>query len=468
MRSFTFGLGCVVLSLMTAGLARAAQVDLVAGPMVGHVTDTSARVWMQFPIAGEVAITVFDAQRNQAVSGVKVGLEGPSPFICDVPLNNLEPDHTYRIEVKFEDAPVALPGPALVIRTAPPPGNSTVFSIAFGSDIGIGAAPGPGQETPGSPAANAPALSIFKPIAALNPRAFLFLGNSGYLPAKLDAFPTTRRLAFRAICDLHEAVRQEPGLQELFRTTPCYAIYNDRDFGTLNADSSFVFAPESLVAFQRFWPNPDWGTPEAPGCYSTFTYGDVDFFLIESRVIRAPALADATQPASPILFGPAQIEWLEKNLQQSHATFKVLAAPCALFNEDGDSWVRYPAEQRAFLTWLRENRITGLVALAGNRPMGELLHADPRQTGLSYPVFTVGTSTLTDVPKPLENAPAGAANKPAAANLDRAGEAVLQNNFGTLDFGGQGQHRFVTLQVHEESGKVRAEQTLFAGQLRAN
>jgi alkaline phosphatase D len=462
----------VVLGL-AAGLvcARAMAVDVVAGPMIGHVSETAARVWMQFPIAGEVSITVYDLQRNVAVSGVKVGLEGPSPFICDVPVNNLQADKMYRIEVKFDDQPVRLPGPDVVIRTAPAAGDEAVFTLGFGSDLSVGSAAGGGGAARGRGAAGeGGGEAIFKAITEAKPRAFLFLGNTGYLPATLEEFPTTRRAAFRMICDLHSRARQVPGLQELFRHTPCYSVYNDRDFGVAGADASFVFAQESLIAFQRFWPNPDWGTPQAPGCYSLATYGDVDLFLVDVRTFRVPPAGGAAAgggeaagtQAAPTLLGPAQLEWLKKNLKESRATFKVLAAPCDLFGKAAKDWGgEYPAEQAAFLGWLRENRIDGLIGLAGDQPVGQLLKLDEKESGLGYPVFTLGCSSLTDPPRAAGGRPAG-----GDANPHRVSGTVLQNNFGTLDFGGQREHRFVTLRLRDEAGKARIEQTMFALRLR--
>src|ERR1043165_7479195 len=98
----------MLVSMFAVGVARA--VDPVAGPMIGHVTDRSARIWMQFPVAGAVTFTAIDVDERATVSVVKVDLEGPLPFTCDVPVNNLLPDHTYRIEIKFDDQPVRLAG----------------------------------------------------------------------------------------------------------------------------------------------------------------------------------------------------------------------------------------------------------------------------------------------------------------------------------------------------------------------
>lgn len=445
--------------------ASAADVALIAGPMVGHVTDRSARVWMQLPIAGEVTLTAVDSDRNVAVSALRIDVVGPSPFICDVPVNNLEPDHAYRIVAEFEGKPWALPGPPLVVRTAPTPGEEVPLTIGFGS----------GMHVVAGNSARVPAAPIFKGITEMRPRAFLFLGNSGYLPQKLEEFPTARRPAFRLIADLHSAVRQLPDLQPLLRSTPCYGIFDDRDFGTPDADSTFVFKPESLVAFQRFWANPNWGTPQFPGCYAKTTFGDVDIFLLDIRTYRdsplpSPATTQgAAVAAVPRMLGEAQMQWLQRGLRESKATFKILAAPCVLFEDGGggvggEGWSRFPAEQAAFFRWLGEQQVSGLLALAGNQPAGQLLQYQfPAGSGMRYPILTLGCSTLMDVPREARRPLAAGGGGGGAA---RPVDVVQQNNFGSLTFGGQREKRFVTLRIHDEGGRVRVEQTVFGGQLR--
>jgi alkaline phosphatase D len=469
-RTFLAALAALGLAAApSAPRARAADVELIAGPMVGHVTDRSARVWMQLPIAGEVSLTAIDTTRNMPVSGLRIDVTGPSPFICDVPVNNLEPDHAYRLVAQFEGKPLPLPGPPVVIRTAPVPGDEVPFTVAFGSNLYV----------PAADPRRAPPAPIFKQVTELRPRAFLFLGNMGYLPAKLDEFPTARRPAYRLIANMHSAVRAVPELQPLLRTTPCYGLFNDRDFGLPDADRTFVFAPESLVAFQRFWPNANWGSPVNPGCYTSMTFGDVDFFLLDTRTYRDPSpLASPTFPASngtapataPAvggasgrhMLGEVQLQWLQNALKESRASFKVLAAPCTLFGDSPEGWSRFPEEQAAFFRYLNENNISGLVAIVGNQPAGQLTQflMPPDATGrggIRYPILSLGTSTLNDVPR---------GDRPPATAVARGGEVVQQNNFGSLSFGGQREKRFITLRLHDESGKTRIEQTLFAGQLR--
>ncbi len=375
-----------LLCLMRGALG----VDLAAGPMIGDVSDQSARVWMQFPHDGSVKIRVYNVEAGGAPPVNDI--EQPTQYgaICSVPLGDLQPGHSYRLEVALDGEMVRMP--EVVIRTCPTPGTNVNFSVAFGSGMALSPMPHalpPGKDPAGnSVAATAQAplvlpldlgppdppkrsMPIFKAITKTNPRAFMFLGNTGYLPETLAEFPPVYRQTPRFFSDFQSAIRREPDLQELFRTTPTYGIYGDRDFGPVNADSRFPYTRESQVVFSEYWPNPDWGTPGNLGCYCTYSYGDVDFFLLDARKFRDP------ESKPPVMLGDAQLSWLEKHLAASRASFKVIAAPCALFGDDpahlpADGWARFPEEQREFLDFLSARAIGGVISIAGNQPVGQL------------------------------------------------------------------------------------------------
>jgi alkaline phosphatase D len=426
-----------VVAALVAGMA-ARGADIVAGPMVGHVTDKSARVWMQLSVAKNVAVSAFDANGGrQPVSQVSVDVEGPTPFIADVPVNNLEANKTYRMEIKL-DGKVVDAGGAMMVRTMPIPGEEAVFSVGFGS---------------GMDAKGAGSMPIFRQVKAAGPRAFFFLGDSGTLPGKLEGFPEARRAAFRFISDFHSRIRREPDLQDLFRTTATYGVWNGGDFGTADADRTFVFAKESLAAFQRFYPNPDWGTPETPGCYFSMTIGDADFFCLDDRTYRDPAGGEGRN-----LFGAGQMQWLKERLQASKANFKIIASGAPLLSQEKgeEAWPAFGNEQAAFVQWLFAKNVTGVLFVSGGRRAGELTGRRAAGPG-EYPLLELSCGPLTGTV-----ADEGALQP----NALRAGDAVVGSNFGLLEFGATGQHRFVTMQLRDVSGKTRLAQTVAAAQLR--
>jgi alkaline phosphatase D len=421
----------LVMVLVSGGTVRAE--DVVAGPMLGHVTEKSARVWLQLSTSRRVTVSYAEERSSQEME-VGMDVEGPMPFTCDLALASLKPNKNYRVDIRVDDKPVRV-AQGLVIRTPPPAGEEATFSVAMGSGFdvhGQGSAP------------------VFKAVSALTPRAFVFLGNTLTLPGKVEDYPQTHRAAVRFIADAYTKARQEPDLQPLFRTTPCYAIWNDHDFGVGDSNKDWVFKDEAWSVFQRFWPNPDWGTPENPGCYFTFTIGDVDFFMVDGRMYR-----DAeSDPNRKTMLGEAQLGWLEKGLKESRATFKVIGCGSQLLADygQGDTWAVYP-EQREFLKWLGANRISGVMFVSGGRRVGEITGVKAGEMGVGYPLMEATSSGLGTAKDELPNG-------------RRQGAAVVGPQFLTLDFGGVREHRFVTMRVRDEEGRVKLEQTVFAVQLK--
>ncbi|MGN6368211.1 MAG: alkaline phosphatase D family protein [Phycisphaerae bacterium] len=453
----------VALSMAcVAAAARAATIT--AGPMVGHVTDKSARIWMQTSTSCEIAVDCYELKGDVPVCSLSTEPIGPSPFTADIPLSNLEPNKSYRIEIKLDDKTVAINGPQCVIRTNPPAGSIAAATVAFGScmDVGKGGAP------------------IFRAVDAVKPRAFLFLGNTAYLPEPFPSFErdgvSNGRLAFRFIADNFSELRKMPELQSLFRTVACYGAWNDRDYGGTNSNRMWQFSQESWAAFQRFWPNPDWGTPSDQGCYYRFTMGDADFFVLDPRSHRDPAApanggnggGAAAAPARTML-GVAQLDWLKAGLLKSTANFKIIACGSPLLANDAaapgaapalndDAWAAFQPEQQDFLSWLGEQHIAGVVFVSGtNRGYGELSGMGAKDSPTHYPLLELTSSALAG-----NVAVTGAA---ATVNPLRMRGPVVGNNFGTIDLGGDRFHRFLTLRLRDADGTVQAEQTVSLGQL---
>jgi len=428
--------GCLrILSFLSALVLTAASAwatDIVAGPMIGHVTDTSARIWMQLSTSETVTLQTSAVVGNRPISSQSIGVEGPAPFIMDVPLSDLTPNRNFQVEILFDNKHVEIPGLPLAIRTTPSPGEPADFSVAFGSNVEL-----PQEKLP-----------IFRSIHALKPRAFLFLGGMGVLPAKDEDFPGTHKQAYRFFCDFHKKLRLAPDLQPLFHETPTYAIWGARDFGSADADHNFVYAQEALVAFERYWPNPDYGTPDNPGVYHTFTIGDVDVFMLDERLYR-----DAVKPT---MLGETQLGWLCKGLKESKATFKIVASSSGILSDDPTSWGSCKAERDEFLAWIFKNHVPGVVFLSGGKHLGELTARKPSDKAPSqYPLYELTSSPLV----------ADIAPETARQNPLRSGNPVTECNFGMLTFGGPRDKRHVTMRIYDAAGAVKLETHVFAEQL---
>ena len=434
----------VAASLLTGG-GTARAVRILAGPMVGAVTSTSARVWIALDTSDVVRVRCFDINTNREVCSIGTAVHGPPPFIVNAPLGGLQPDRDYRITLTANGAPVPLPPPALIIHTYPAPRILDNFTLAFGS---------------GSDTVRYPDVSIWRQIARLQPRAFIFAGDTMFLPKKLSAFPYTYYAALRFIEQHYAQARRYRGWQRLLRICPLYATWDNRDFGTLHAGASFVFRDESLLAFEKYWPNPGYGYRATLGTFCRFRLGDVEVFLLDDRTFRRPPA-----PGHPgTMLGAAQLAWLKRRLLQSRADFNLIVDgdPMLAKYHHHECWANFGAEREKFLQWLFTHDVSGVVFLSGHNGFGELTRrpADPRALD-QYPLYDLTSSSLAAAPL----APDHLARW---RNAWRIGAPVRAHNFGVIAVGGPAGNRHLTMRLVDAHGQTRLSKTLSVSMLSAN
>jgi alkaline phosphatase D len=177
------------------------------------------------------------------------------------------------------------------------------------------------------------------------------------------------------------------------------------------------------------------------------------------------------------MLGAAQLDWLKQSLLKSTANFKIIACGSPLLTNDAagpnaaapmndDAWAAFQPEQGDFLEWLGKQKINGVVFISGtNRGYGELTGIGARQSPTGYPLLELTSSALAG--NVVDVAAGGAAGAQATVNPARLQPPVVGNNFGTIDFGGDRFHRFVTLKLRDAGGGVKAEQTVSLGQLQS-
>src|SRR6202012_2258454 len=111
---------------------------ITAGPMVGYVTDKSARIWLQTSTSCEISVDCYELTGGSQLPGLTTEPTPPSPFTADIPLSDMKPNTSYRIEIKLDGVPVAINGPQVVIRTNPPAGSVATMTVGFGSCMDVG------------------------------------------------------------------------------------------------------------------------------------------------------------------------------------------------------------------------------------------------------------------------------------------------------------------------------------------
>ena len=424
---------------------RAPRATIRSGPMLGYAEMTEASVWIQTTADAPVRVRYWpEGRRAESRTTAELHADDESDRTALFVIPGLDPGTRYGYEVLVGGAPAAFAGGGATgflqtqtlwqWRRNPPD-----FTVAIGSCFYANERK---SDRPGTPYGSDP--KIFATIAAAKPDLMIWLGDNVYLrePDFGSVTAMSRRYAL---------AREEPALQPLLGTARHYATWDDHDFGP--NDSIWVnrFATESLEIFKRYWANPTYGARDIPGVFGQFSWGDVDFFLLDDRFYRTPErLPDGPDKT---MLGQAQLRWLQHSLYYSRAPFKVVVNGSQVLNANSvnESFAHYP-DQKTLLDFIVKNRIRGVLFLSGDRHETELLRVTP--DGF-YTLYDFTSSPLTagltnPMPKPEENNP-----------LRVPGTLVNdQHNFGMLRFSGSCNERRVDLEAYDRGGKRRWRHTI--------
>ena len=355
----------------------------VHGPMVGDVTDDSARFWVRTATPTDVRILVSesgDFASEAAIESDTVRANARSDYTAIATVTGLEPDTAYKYTVVLGDRKRPADDAAVhTFRTFPAEEAPGRFTLAFGG----GASYVPKREY------------IWDTIRDQDPLAFLTLGDNVY-------HDDPRSINMQQYCYYRRQSR--PEWRRLAASTAIYSIWDDHDFGTNDSrggpliDKPYWKKHYSWNIFRQNWVNPGYGDGESqPGCYYRFSIGDVDFFMLDCRFYR-------TNPRKPHpdMLGPVQEAWLKDQLKRSDATFKVLVSSVPFdFRTKGDSldtWNGYQAQRNEIFGFLADQNIEGVLLMSADRHRSDAWRID-RGAGLPegmYDLYEFNSSRLTN------------------------------------------------------------------------
>lgn len=341
-------------------------VEVVAGPMFTPVGDEGEVVlWIQTNVPAGLVIELGSAEGGESkkygltttASGGRIGTVriGMSPGVA--------------YDVRVMDVTRGKGGELLRLSrgiTGPPRvGQAGKYTIGFGSCTHQGRF------------ARQP---IFGAVVKERPDCFLFIGDNIYLPSDLGSYPTDRAGVRALYRRTYARGRRVAELQGLLRSTMSYAIWDDHDFGPNNSDRTWKWKDVALEVMNEYFPNR-YGLPEARGCFYRFAWGDIDVFMLDDRTFRDP---NGDRDRKTFL-GARQLAWLKAGLAESAATFKLIVCGNQMLSDGhpNESWgVQFRAERDAFLRWVWDRKMGGLLFLSGDRHFAELIRkADPLKKG---------------------------------------------------------------------------------------
>lgn len=324
----------VVLSTMTNG------------PLVGGVTDQSANVWARTDGSAAVAVQYStDPTMAGALTTAPVQTAAAHDFTAIVPLAGLRPLTRYYYRILVDGQPQETTNyPTFV--SFPRAGAPTDFTFGAISD----------QESVNQyPGQGAPA---FAQLAGANPAFVLQTGDFDHRnPTSLALMRTMHRQLIDP-----SFVAGQQFITSIAHNFPFDHIWSDHDFGDNNSDGTFPNRLAALQSYKEYYPTYDL---PGGGIQHQFTYGNADFFMLDTRSLRAPDF----QPdnAGKSMLGHAQLQWLESGLLNSTATWKFIASDVP-FNQTArtDGWSMYSTEWKQLTNFIIQHHIRGVIALSGD------------------------------------------------------------------------------------------------------
>ncbi|MDC3283529.1 alkaline phosphatase D family protein [Planctomycetota bacterium] len=392
----------VALSLAIGACSPApgpSRVQLNAGPMLGDITPTSVRLWAaaDIPMRFNVELKTVDGEWQAAANNPLLVLASSDNPRGSCEIMGLSADTEYQYRLIASDG-VVVGKSTQKFRTS----GADKFRVAFGSCAGDWG-PDPSQ-------------SIFKTIAAQHPQWFLWMGDNIYYSRARQEWNDIEMMRER-----WKIQRSLPHLQELLSSTAHASTWDDHDYGPNNSDKTYFLRDESFELYKSYWPNPYFGSDD-DGVYFALHLGGVDVFMLDTRFNRQPNKLDAKDKE---LLGERQWRWLEGELRDSTASFKIIVSGMQLLAEyhPYESWAMFDSEKQRLLNYVNDNKINGVVLLSGDRHIGEILRDD---RVLDYPLIEFTSSPLA--------AGVGGSTSDEIATRRIANSEITAEHFGILDF----------------------------------
>jgi alkaline phosphatase D len=353
-----------------------------AGPLVGHVGDTTARLWAK---ASNACGLGFRIGEDPSLADGRI-IAGPTlaeaeSFTGQVEVRELRPATRYHYCPLLDGRP-ALTRPYPSFVTAPAAGTRGRLRVAFGACVGRRAVH---------------AAATFGEMAARkNFDLLMMLGDNHYGdttdPAKLR--------------DYYHMMRTVDGFTRLIREVPTYAVWDDHDYGPNNSDGTQPGKENSLRVFGQWWANPAAGEPGNPGCYFRFQRGDVEFFMLDVRYYRTPN--DAPDGPTKTMLGARQLAWLLDGLAGSSAPFKVVAGGSEWQTlTQPDCWSSFARERQQIFDTITSRGIEGVVLLSGDRHFTAGYQVQGRHLEFTSGPIGSGNTTLKPNPERFTGADEG-------------------------------------------------------------
>jgi alkaline phosphatase D len=172
--------------------------------------------------------------------------------------------------------------------------------------------------------------------------------------------------------------------------------------GNRKLDVNWMTHEEGVRVFRQVFP-------ASAKPYRTFRWGKgIQLWLLENREFRSPnEMPDGPEKT---IWGQEQKPWLKETLLDSDADYRIIVSPNPIMGPDrllkGDNQANLNGfwhEGQVFLDWLKENRLTNVILMNGDRHWQ--YHSIDKRNGRATHEFSCGPTCdehIQPVPPPYE------------------------------------------------------------------
>jgi alkaline phosphatase D len=448
----------LLLSVAPSGLSPAAPLPSMerAGVLVtvAEVASDRATLWVRADTSTPVRVRYGPAQDPDTLRDAEVVIDAGRDQTGRAVLDTLTPGTRYAYEVRQEEARVRG-----TFVTAPLPDTDAPVRFLWSGDLGGNGYCRDVED----------GYRIFRAMARRQADLFLFVGDTVYADQICGVRPHAPGADYVASTlaefhGKHRYNRADPVLQEFFRTTGVYAIWDDHEVRNNFSASSEPLMAVGLQALLDYWPIG--GPPEEPRrLYRSFRWGrHVETFVLDTRQYRS-ANTDTDGPEKSML-GAAQRDWLLRGLAASDATWKlvVTSVPLGMFTggRHSDSWssanvfgfaratpTGFAHERDAILAFIRARGLRNVVFVSGDVHHAELLRHEPSPGFIVHEFVAGPLAARQGYPRFLDR----------SLNSRSLGSLGFTPNFGELVLDGSA----LQVSVLDASGTVRSSLRVGSG-----
>lgn len=434
----------IYLLFLLAGNICAQTGRLVSGPLQGHVTSTTAKMSLIVKGAKIVRIDLIDKTQRSISKSIAIHTDTlkaiKNNFPVVVEFKELEPGTEYEIKIQLDEKVI---DKSYTLKTLKQTAVED-FSFLTGSCAM--------QLTPLlRPFTRMGSNAIFMHMLSVPSDFMIWLGDYTYYIKQ--AVGKDDYASFNGMWRRQMKTRKIKNIGRFLANRPQYAIWDDHDYGSYDADKSFALKDTSLFIHKILWANPSYGLPGTKGIFTSFRKYDSEFFLLDDRFYR-------TQPniKGGTMLGEKQLQWLFEGLKKSDATFKFIVLGSQFLNpcSPDECYNQFAEEKKKIYDFLDQNKIPGVLFISGDSHYADLQKEKRNNT---YPIYDFTCSPLTsflDSPLPLEK-----------ANPNRVpGTLTRHRNFGKVSVTGPAGQRVCAIELYDDNAKLLWRHEIPEGELR--